>query len=178
ERLESTVVPVEGQRGHVVARGELELDMRRHREAVAIEGRRHRFDARRVAELEREEREVHRVARHIAEGARAEIPPASPAEGQVGVVVRTFRGRPEPEVPVEALRDLVLLLRALHSLIPDWTIRPNVDLANLADAAGLDDFRGAAKTLVRGALVPHLGGDLVLRRRLAHDARLVDRVRE
>ena len=55
---------------------------------------------------------------------------------------------------------------SLRRLRPDGPVRPDVDLRDRPDAAGLDDLDGPAQTIRGRALIAHLRADLVLPRRL------------
>ena len=135
-----------------------------------------------VGELQPAERHVHRVARHVAERAAAEVEEAAPREGVVDVLAelpgvvdlrvrrvlveegaRLRRG--EPGVPVETLAHRIALRMGLHvvrhalTLRPHGAVRPHVDLRHVAEDAALDDLRAAAHRVERGALVAHLRDD-------------------
>ena len=96
------------------------------------------------------------------ERAGAEVAPAAPAHGGVGRVVGPLVDRPEPEVPVERRGDR--RASPLGRPIPCFQSRPgavgpDVDLAHLADDAGLDPLVGQPGALGGVPLVAHLGHD-------------------
>jgi hypothetical protein len=61
---------------------------------------------------------------------------------------------------------------------PGRPVGPSVDVAHNADSARSNDLHRLPEGGTAGPLIPHLGGDLALRRRLAHQAGLVDRARQ
>ena len=89
-----------------------------------------------------------------------EIPEAAPLERRVRRVIRPLRRGPEPEVPVERGRRVVLFQRPVDRLRPDRPIGPEMHLAHRPDRAGLDQLADLARAIARVALVPHLGHDL------------------
>ena len=142
------------------------------------------------AKLEAAERQVHRVARHVAEGARAEVEEAAPGErmihvlaelpgvidvgaGGIHVEERTLLGGAQPDVPVEGLRNRVArraagdVLLDVEALRPHGTVRPHVHFLHVAEDAALEDLHVAAEAVAARTLVAHLGDDAVLLGRLA-----------
>ena len=139
-----------------------------------------------VGELEAAERQVHRVAGHVAERAAAEVEEAAPGEcvvdvaaevprvvdlGALRVLVeeRTVLGRREPGVPVEPLADGVAVGAApldvvgdAGALRPHGAVRPDVHLGDLAEDPALEDLGAAAHGVEGRALVAHLHDDAVL----------------
>src|SRR5262249_49505867 len=124
---------------------------------------------------------------------------AAPRERVVDRGVRPLRGRAEEQVPVDVRRnrgwaaaaDRLAVQRGVGRLLgtgnhedglgalrPDGAVGPDVDLGDAAEDAGADDLDGTAQAVRRRALVAHLRADLLLGRRLAHLARLGDRVRQ
>ena len=195
-RLEPAVVPVEGNRGQRHAGTHLrlarlvdDLHLGGQRVGELVVGV--RLDALRLgdaAELEPAEREVHRVARHVAERARAEVVEPAPGERVVDVLVelprivhvgvirilveeRALRGRCEPGVPVQPVADLVALRMALHpvgdglALRPHGAVRPHVDLLRVSEDAALQHLRAATHRGEGGPLVAHLHDHVVVLRR-------------
>src|SRR5438105_2008958 len=118
------------------------------------------------------------MAGHVAEGAGAEVPPAAPGEGDVGVVIGSFGGGAVPEVPVQRLGDFRPILGPIDALRPDWAIGPDVDFTDDADGAGADDLGPGADAAGGRAVVAHLGGDLMLGGEQLQLARFPDAVRE
>src|SRR6267143_4045188 len=84
------------------------------------------LDARGKAEIEGPVGGVHDVARHVAQRAGSEVPPAAPLERGVGGVIGSLRSGPEPEIPVERRRDVVLLERPIERLGPDRPVGPEM----------------------------------------------------
>ena len=192
-RLFVAVVPVERDGRKLDAGTHLrvallvgELDDRLERIRDVVLGLDHR--ALRVgdaAELKAAEREVHRVAGHVAERAGAEVEEAAPRERVVDVLAevprivdvgvlrilveeRTVGGRGEPRIPVETLADGIALRVVLDPLCnalalrPHGTVRPNVDFPDVAEDAALEDLGAAAHRVERRALVAHLHDYAVL----------------
>ena len=101
---------------HLLARRELEAHDRRAREHLVLRlglleerlpvPRDVRLHADRVLELQRPEERVDDVAAHVAERARAEVPPRAPLRRVVRRVVRARLRGPDPKVPVQARRDV------------------------------------------------------------------------
>src|SRR5439155_17595973 len=88
------------------------------------------LDPRRVAQVERPERRIHRVTGYVAQGAGAEVPPAAPLERRVRRMVRPRGGRAEPQVPIDPGWRVVLFERPLDRLRPDRSVGPELDLAH------------------------------------------------
>src|SRR5207253_5860431 len=78
---------------------------------------------------------VETVGTHVAESATTEIVPPTPDKGQISVVERTFRGRAEPEVPIQTVRYGFGFLGAFETLRPKRTVRPVCDFAHRTDGA-------------------------------------------
>ena len=98
------VVPDELDRAARIGRGELELGSRACRERIEVVSGGRRADARRVPKIDRLEDHVDVMARHIAERAGPEIPPAAPLERVVVAGPElAFRRHADPGVPVEVL---------------------------------------------------------------------------
>ena len=127
-----------------------------------------------MLQIERPERQVHVVTRHVAERARAEIPPTPPVRGLIGRVIRPHRRGSDPEVPVQALRHRGHVGGPLAAR--PRLAAPDVALADRPDRPGLDDFDDASIVVLGMDLRPHLGRDLRLRREVGHRAGLIDRV--
>ena len=149
---------------------------------------------------------VDQVRAHVAQGADAEVEPAAPVERVIDRVPgNVLRDRAEVEVPAEPFRGRVVApqpeggrvgdgppvprgrraragLGRRHrpgdALGPDRPVGPDVDLAHVAQGAGLHDFHRPAELIAGRALVAHLGGDLVLLGRLPHQAGFVNVVRQ
>src|SRR5882672_10452822 len=115
---------------------------------------------------------------HVAESACAKIKPTAPDKrvinGALGAPAgvrrlvfgpfcfeRPHGGGSEPIVPFEAGRDWVLAGRAGDALRPDWAIRPDMDLFDRTNEAGLHEFDRAAEAVFGTALVAHLGDDFI-----------------
>ena len=105
----AAVIPVDCQRGQVAPFGELPcyhvcvtltFGCGDELEEALVFCRSVTIDGVGCAELEFLEVDVERVTCHVADGARAEIPPWSPVAGMICRVVRAVGGRSEPEVPV------------------------------------------------------------------------------
>ena len=86
---------------------------------------------RRHAQVQRPIRGVEIVHAHVADRARAEVPPPAPLERHIHRVVRPKRRRPQPRLPVERLRNRRRLLGPLFALRPPAgrSIGPHMQLA-------------------------------------------------
>ena len=144
-RAQVAVAPHHAELGSLAAGGEVVLDARRRRGGLGEGSRGLGGQTVGIAQIVGPERGVHRVAGDVAQRAGAEVPPASPVEGMVGGMVRPERSGPEEEVPVQPLRGVVRLARALDRLRPDRAVGPVVDLAHLADHAGLEPLPDLAR---------------------------------
>src|SRR5439155_1263897 len=129
------------------------------------------LDPRRVAQVERPERRIHRVAGDVAQGTGAEVPPTAPLERRVRGVIGAGRGGAEPQVPIDPGGRVVLFERPLDRLRPDRPVGPELDLAHRPDGAGFDPLADLPRALAGVALVPHLGSDFGLAGRFEHVAR-------
>ena len=125
---------------------------------------------------------IENVATHVAGDARAEIPPAAPVEGVIGLVYPgPLRRGAEPLIPMHRRRRIAAGRGAIKALFPigAGAVGPGMDLADLADdlvlAQGVDRDLEA---LGRVVLDAHLGDHSRLLRDPGEDAGLVDRVRE
>ena len=137
------------------------------------------FDDGWVTEFACSEWHVCGVAGHVAERAGAEILPAAPIERVIdALLVGSVRCRAEPHVPIEVCGDRVFTGGSVDSLGPDRAIAPDVDFANIADDAGLNDFDSAAQAVFGAALVAHLSYHLVFAGELAEGSRFVHRMCE
>src|SRR4051812_6685391 len=192
-RQQTAVVPGELDRRLAAARRELVHRHRRVREADAVERRRHRFDRRRVAEIERPQRVIDQVRAHVADRADAPVDPAAPVERVIHRVIVDARRDAEEQIPVERRRLRVIPghrvreprfdagavpaesfrrrrahFRTRNALRPvtERTIGPDVDLADVADRAGPDVLDRGSRVVPRVPLVAHL------RRQLRHALRL------
>ena len=135
-------------------------------------------DTFRIAEVEEPARHIEHMDAHIAEGAVPELPEVAPRAATHHRVIREFRRRAGPHIEVEARR------RGFRFLLPDAgaaVIAVNVDLADFAELAGVDDlfFRGH-QVRRAAALEPDLNDGLVFARggehRLAFDDVDADRL--
>jgi len=122
-------------------------------------------------DLERHEGQIAGVRAPHPDLPRAEFAPLRPAEP--ARVEWPLPGRPQPEVPLEVRRDRLLALGRLL-LVGAAAGVPDVDFPDVAQDAIFDQLDAAPELPAGGALVAHLGGDLLLLRRLAHPARFVD----
>src|SRR5262245_47244901 len=105
------------------------------------------------------------MAGHVAKGTGTEIPPAPPLERVIGRMVRSVGRRSEELVPFDGGRHGRRVGGSgadFGGLRPYGTVSPGVDLAHRPDRPGLNDLDAAAEAVGGGALVAHLGGDLVL----------------
>src|SRR6266581_883900 len=177
-RVQAAVAPHHLDLGAIALGGEGVRDARNRRRGLAEQLGRFGLDARGVAQAERPERRVHRVAGDVAQRAGAEIPPAAPLERCICRVVGPRGGGTEPQVPVDPGRRVVLLERPLDGLRPDRPVGPQLDLAYRADGARLDPFPYLARPFAGVPLIPHLGSDLGLARGLHQLAHLPQRTRQ
>src|SRR6266849_1669837 len=117
----------------------------------------------------------------IAHAPGAEVPPAPPGERVIGRMVGTVRRWSEEFIPVNMSGDAGRLLgscRDAGGLGPDRPVRPDMCLAHGPNYPVLDNLDRSAQAVFRRSLVAHLGGDLVLCRRIPHQSGFVDRVRQ
>jgi hypothetical protein len=168
---------------------ELEDDFRRFRIAVLVMHGGFGLYADGVAQIEGHERQVDIVAGHVAERARAEVPPSAPVEVVVGRFVLHFAlvvdqqgiradtRRAEPQVPVQVGRRRGGR-RTADALRPDRAIGPDMHLGDVAKRARPDRIRVFAHAVVGGSLIAHLRGDFHLTGQLGKVAHLVNGVRE
>ena len=129
-----------------------------------------------MLQIQRPVGHVHDVASHVAQRARAEVPPSPPTEGAVALAVGPEGSGAEPEVPVESLGDRFRLGALRYALGPGGPVRPGVDLAHLSDYSGADPLHGAADGLSGVGLVAHLRGHAVLLGGLGHESGFADGV--
>ena len=97
------------------------------------------------------------MASHITQCTRTEVPPASPFEGSIRWVIRAFRGRAQPQVPIDRVGDCLNLSGAFQSLRPNRSVGPDMRLLDFPDNAGLNQFNKAAALSLGMPLIPHLG---------------------
>ena len=88
------------------------------------------------------------------------------------------RGRAEPDVPIERRGHRGDLRGSVDALGPDRTVRPAVDLEDVADGAVPDPLADEPRAFLRMALVAHLGDDLGLLGGLGQDAGFLDGMRQ
>src|SRR5437763_1991571 len=136
-----------------------------------------------MAELQRAENRVERMATDIAERAGAEIPPAPPFERQVSRMIRARRGGSEPQVPIQRRwhrRRVFGPLDALRPILVEKAIRgtvgPDVDLAHRADRIVPNELAESPRIFRGLALVAHLCRDLLFARRFGHLAGFPNRM--
>src|SRR5690606_38025990 len=84
------VAPMQRERGAPFVLAELVNHVRLARKTIAVVPGGDRLDARWIAEVERHEGHVERVASHIPERTGAEVPPAAPAKRVIVVAVGTL----------------------------------------------------------------------------------------
>src|SRR5947208_6106759 len=170
-RIQAAVPPHDLYLGSIALRGEGVGDARARGRALGEQLGRFGLDPRRVAQVERPERRIHRVAGDVAQGTGAEVPPTAPLERRVRGVIGAGRGGAEPQVPIDPGGRVVLFERPLDRLRPDRPVGPELDLAHRPDGAGFDPLADLPRALAGVALVPHLRRDLGLAGRfdqLAH----------
>ena len=155
-RGEASVAPDAPDRRAHAARRKLVDDARRGGRGLGEERRRLGLDAGGLAELQRPERRVHRVAGDVAQRPGPVVPPAAPAERVVRRMVRPVRRRTQEEIPVETGRRVVRLGRPLDRLRPDRPVGPVVHLAHRADDARLQPLADLPRPLPGVTLVAHL----------------------
>ncbi len=115
------------------------------------------FDASGVGEVEGPEAEVHDVAGHVAEGASAVVPEASPVAGVDFGGVGASGGWAEEEVPIEVGGDGIG--RRGEAAVGPAFVTPMVDGGDVADGFGLDEFDDASVVVGGVDLGAHLCGD-------------------
>ena len=87
------------------------------------------FNTQRMTQLECHECQVRRMTAHVTNGSRAEIPPTTPFEGVVGVVVRTIGCWAEKKIPIHMVwnsHGFRGSCRDGRRLRPDRSVGPNV----------------------------------------------------
>src|SRR5262245_12186285 len=102
------------------------------------------------------------MAPHVAEGAGAEVEPLAPLAGMV--VARNERPlwrHAQPEIPVEACRDRVFLVRARLAVAPVLAA-PRVHFLHLPDRPAVDHLHHGPMYFMRMDLNPHLRDDFLL----------------
>src|SRR5439155_23254936 len=119
------------------------------------------------------------MAGEVAERRAAEAPEVAPGDREVGGMKRPRLARPEPEVPVEALRNRHRLggpagERRVPPLRPD----PGVHFADRPDRAAPEPLAGLSDSLRRMPLIAHLRGDFGLFGDLGHTASLPNVMRQ
>ena len=175
-RPQAAFVPVDRHRSHVAAGREVEPhDRFRGKRLGVFAFDLDALDAGWRVEQQRPIHSVQNVARHIAQRAAAEVIPAAPVERLVFRVIRTRRGRADPQVPVQRLRNFFFRQRMIDALRPDGTVGPGVHFLDRADLAGPDHFAQLPDAFARVALVAHLRGDAIFARRITQHAGLEDR---
>ena len=180
-RQQSAVIPMQLYRRHFSARRKLVMHHGGDRNRFFKHRRRAGRDALRRAELQGGENRRKIVNAHVAKAARAEVPPAAPAERRIGRMIWPPGCRAQPQVPVQRLGDRRRLFGPLNPLRPPQghpasmgrTIGPNMRLAHGANRAVLEPFGYLAIPLERHALVAHLGCDLCLSGGFGHHARFI-----
>ena len=140
-------------------------------QAVVTAGR--GLDRGRVEQVARGERHVDRMARHVTQGAAAELPPATPFERLIVRRVGLHLRRTDPAIPVERLRAFAQF-RSEVTLGPYRTVTPDVDLFRFAENAGLNHGRGTTEAVACRTLVAHHRLNLHLLRRFRNQTRFVD----
>ncbi len=120
------------------------------------------------------------MASHISQGTCAELNPSTPEDRGIDRMVRARLGGPEPQVPVQRIRDLRGICgprqpggKAISTLRP---IGPGVNFTNLADCTVPDPFAAPADRFRRVTLIPHLCGNIVFACCLGKFARFVERM--
>src|ERR1043166_8001234 len=185
-------MPPKRYRRLAFARGKLEPNLRLERIALFIDAGTDCFNFGWVTELERAERHVCGVTRHITKRTGAEILPPAPVPRMIDAVatttttsargrvagprslVWTLRCRAEPKVPVERIGNGIFAGGPVHALRPDGPVSPDIDLANRADDASLNDFNGASQPIFGAALVAHLRCDFVFFCQPAQQSRFIN----
>src|SRR5579871_1663618 len=112
------------------------------------------------------------MARHVSQRPAAEIPPASPVEGNIIGMVRPIRSRPEPKIVVQPSRDRRSCCGPVAAAPGLPT--PHMHLANGTNRAALDQFHNPAVIATGVDLRAHLGDALLLGGGLGHYARFVN----
>ena len=136
-------------------------------------------DGLRCAEIEGPEDRIHDVADPVADRAVAERHPAPPSARQVEGMVRPLLGRTEPEVPVEAGRNFLLLAQPRQHVDGGVDVgTAAMDRVDVADGAVPDPLAERADRVEGVALVAELGHDLVFLGGLHQGPDLADGVRQ
>src|SRR5206468_3413056 len=96
---QAAVVPDQLQGGEAAARGELISDHASEWVSFLVHAGRGGFNTDGGSEFERAEHWIEVMARDVAEGAGAKIPPPSPLGWKVSRVIRPGGSRSEPKIP-------------------------------------------------------------------------------
>src|SRR5262245_34030401 len=91
---------------------------RAYRESLRIYARGAALDGERSPKLQPTEHRAHGMASNVAQSAGSEFPPPPPLEGQVGGMIWPFRSGPEPQFPIQMVRNWRCVLRAGNTLWP------------------------------------------------------------
>ena len=170
-----SVVPGEPDRRHRIAGRKVVTDRKAEGTSLVMDRWPRSLDADRIAEIERPEWQVHKMAPHITERTLPEIPPPPPLSGMVAAGHKgPHRCRTEPEIPGECLRYLLALGR-LCGATPRFT-DPDVNLADIANHTRTDHFDHAAIIFSGVDLCAELGRHSLLSRKAGQQPRFGDRV--
>ena len=178
---DSAIIPGHCERGHVIDGTEFVADKRSSRIGFLVEACGSSFDGDGpTVQAECPKGEVHDVASHVSDSACTEIPPAAPCEGYIGWVVWSRGCRAEPEVPIECFGYRWSVLWAGYALCPEdfGPDGPDMHFADMAYAAGLEDFDSDAEGFAGMMVYSHLCHDICVSGGLGEQACFVDGVGE
>ncbi len=117
------------------------------------------------------------VTPHVAIGSAAEIEPAAPHERQIRLVIRAFRCRTHPHIPVKSRRRRHRLGRTQLALRPERPTGPVVHRAHSADGAVFDPLLDRQRRVRVRIIHRHRRRHAFIARRRSHAPRLAHRVR-
>ena len=136
-----------------------------------------RLDGRGCSEIQRPKNWIHDVTGPVAHGAVAEGDPAAPFRWQVRWMIGPILRWPQPHIPIQRRRNLVLLAQMGQFVDAGVHCRAScMNGVDAADGAIPYPFTTIADRIKRVALIAQLGDHLVFLRGLHQFADLVHRV--
>ena len=114
------------------------------------------------------------MAAHVAQRTRAILPPPAPVERHQLIDVGPGRGRAQPQVPVQFFGHSTSRgARPSNALGPNGPVGPAIHGVYLADELGIVPFLQLPHSVVRSALIAHLGYHFVAFSSFREGTRLV-----
>ena len=109
-----------------------------------VHGGRLRLNRQWITQIQRPIGKVLIVATHVAQCARAKVPPTAPLEGHIRRMIRPLGRGPQPQVPIKRVGHQRLVLGPINPLWPNRSIGPYMRLLYLAQYPRLDEFHQPA----------------------------------